>query len=322
MIFTQLNQRKEFYSNLGKLLHSGISMNDALKTVGSRSKQEEITLYMIQGIDSGKNIGQIFDEFPDFFPLHERKLISVYSQCGRLPELFMNMANDIDQFIHFVNKIIGRLTYPFVLMNVSYLFFPLMNIIKGGSTPMMFYLFPLIIFYLSFLLLIKAVISDDKFRQTLCARFSLYPFIGSIIVKQQSEKVIRCYMHLQSAGISVTESLSTCLQISSLKQIKRSLKLAKSSVEKGGTHTEGIRVSKLFPESLIKRWEVGVMSGREVEALHEISNELRGEKEIALEKFGKALTRTIYFIAVLSACYSIFSMAAGHLQTLNEISDL
>ena len=108
-----------FYESVSNLLEWGITLLSALKWLLSRTHPGtlhdtlENTIFFIE---SGDSLNIAMRKFPDFYAQKEIAIVESGEQTGMLKDAFMAIASELRMQEDLRRKVIGALTYPFVIM--------------------------------------------------------------------------------------------------------------------------------------------------------------------------------------------------------------
>jgi len=207
---------------------------------------------------------------------------------------------------------------------MAIILFPFIDYVTGKKSGFGFLfsvIVPLAIIYLAVLFLYKNIINDEKTAQFLLNKTSAIPFLGKMVFYHDLKRSIDAYRFLISGGIPIQEALNHCKKNALTSKLEKAYLMAAHAVEFGGTHTEGLRNSGAIPNDIMKRWDIGSISGKECEILDEISIELKRDIELMLDKLHVLTARTIHFIVTLFVAYKIYQNLSGHFEMINNTID-
>lgn len=114
-----LKDRILFYESVANLLEGGITLLWALKWLLTRVHSgylRDTLEHTIFFIESGDSLNTAMRKFPDFYKEKEVAIIESGEQTGMLKDSFKAIASELRMQEDLRRKVIGALTYPFIIM--------------------------------------------------------------------------------------------------------------------------------------------------------------------------------------------------------------
>ncbi len=235
-IFTptiSLKERILFYESVANLLEGGITLLGALKWLASRTTTgtlHEIIEHTIFFIESGDALNTAMRKFPIFYTEKEIAIVESGEQTGMLKDAFQSIASELRMQEDLRRKVIGALTYPFVIMFflvlaltvvMTYVVPQIMPIIEEMSTEISFStqsliwvsnflrhnIFLIVMVLIALGLIFRGFIMTDEGRKRL-DNVKLYaPLMGIIYKNYLVVQVMSTFYLLSSSGVSIIKSL-------------------------------------------------------------------------------------------------------------------
>ncbi len=222
-----------FYESTANLLEGGITLLWALKWLLSRTNAGflrdtiENTIFFIE---SGDALNIAMRKFPNFYNEKEIAIIESGEQTGMLKDAFQAIASELRMQEELRSKVIGALTYPFVIMFflvlaltvvMTYVVPQIMPIIAEMTTEVSFSTRSLIwvsnflrhhIFLISIMLLASALIfhgyTMTDIGKKWLDRAQLYaPIMGQVYKNYLVVQVMSTFHLLSSSGVSIVKTL-------------------------------------------------------------------------------------------------------------------
>lgn len=222
-----------FYESTANLLEGGITILWALKWLASRTppgKLHETLDNTIFFIESGDALNIAMRKFPNFYTEKEIAIIESGEQTGMLKDSFQAIAVDLRTQEDLRRKVIGALTYPFVILFflalaltvvMTYVVPQIMPIIaEMNATPSIstrsliwvsnFFrhnlIFLIIIIFAGSMIFRGYVMTDSG--KLWFDRTKLYmPIIGMVYKNFLVVQVMSTYQLLASSGVSIVKTL-------------------------------------------------------------------------------------------------------------------
>ncbi len=113
-----LKDKVIFYESVANLLEWGVTLLEAIKWFGSRLPKgafKEAIENTVFFIESGDRMNVAMRKIPNFYNTKEIAIIESGEQTGMLQETFQAIADEMRMQQDLKRKIIGSLTYPFII---------------------------------------------------------------------------------------------------------------------------------------------------------------------------------------------------------------
>lgn len=120
--FTKRISTKEkvlFYESIANLLDGGVTLLSAFKgfasrlPVGALKDAVENTIFFVEG---GDQLNTAMRKLPNFYTEKEIAIIEAGEQTGMLKDVFMAIAKELRTQQELKSKVMGALTYPFIIV--------------------------------------------------------------------------------------------------------------------------------------------------------------------------------------------------------------
>src|ERR1700722_12713959 len=133
----QLNQRSQFYQQLGQLLAAGITVINALQMLSrnlpARSYREPIQ-EMLREISQGGTVTDAMRALGKWTPAFDLAMIHAGESSGRLDLIFRMLANYYAERATMARQMIADLSYPVFLLHFAILIFAFVSWVANAST--------------------------------------------------------------------------------------------------------------------------------------------------------------------------------------------
>lgn len=303
------NNVVDFTRQLAIMLNAGLTIVDALEILIKQS--ENIALIGVlkvidQEVRSGSNFSSALKKFPQYFSNLYISLIRAGEASGKLDEILLKLADNLEKSRSFKSKIKGALIYPvivivtmFVVMFVVVTFVipKLLNLYKdfGVELPLstqilmivsnFFQMFwPLIIVGVFFgISALKTYLNTKKGRKQYDQAILKLPVINSIVKMSALVDTTRTFAILIGAGVSILESLEIVIDTATNVVYQEAFQDIYSKIEKGQSLGKSFEDAGIFPPILVQMTTVGEQTGHLDETLLRISTYFEMESELAVK---------------------------------------
>ncbi len=288
-----------FVENLRVMVHSGIPIADALKTLGDQTTNKrfkKIILEMKANIEGGQTLTNNLAKHPDIFSKTFVSMVSAGEVSGTLDANFEELAMQMRKEHTLRSRIKSALAYPVVIMVATvaivailmvYVLPRMMSIFEGFGAELplptriliktvnfinthgVITLLLVIVFAAGFIGFYKTKLGQKIFHKL----FLNFPAIGQLAQKINLARFSRTFSSLLRTDIPVVQSLEiTADTLSNIYYKKAALETAEE-LKKGLGIAEVIgRYPKLFPPIVTQMISVGEKSGSVDTLLKELAN--------------------------------------------------
>ncbi|MFS8159791.1 MAG: type II secretion system F family protein [Candidatus Roizmanbacteria bacterium] len=309
------NDVVDFTRQVAMMLNAGLTIVDSLEIL-KKQTAKPATLALIHQIDNDVRAG---NSFSDALKQHKGLFSNLYislvkagEASGKLDEILLKLADNLDKQREFRGKIKGALVYPaiivvamFVVMFIMITFVipKLLNLYKDFNVQLPITTRIIIgisdFFQKTWILLIFGTIGfvylARKYIQTasgkeLLDRFMLkLPLIGKIIAISALVDATRTLAILIGAGVSILESLDIVIGTTDNIVYQKAFQRIYTDVEKGKSFGQSLEEQGIFPPIFVQMSGVGEQTGNLDDTLIRISHYFELESEMAV----KAMTTLI-----------------------------
>ncbi len=278
----------DLFENLHLLAQSGVPLSVGIWELADDMDNPAIKdmLYDVSyGIQSGLSLSSAMKKYERILGSIAISLISIGEETGGLDRVFKDISEHYRRIEDFISKTKQALIYPafvlisittalifwlvYVLPKIAQLFsdlnveLPTITVIvikvsKFVQNYILFIMGALIIFILLFLFLRR---KNERFRYVTDKLFLRIPIISTILYTF-NYAFFSEYMRLMiSAGISLYDTLQTLEDTFNNRVFKRAMEFIKEHISAGGSISEGMRKTGIFPSLMIRMITVGEETG-------------------------------------------------------------
>lgn len=298
-----------FTRQLAIMLNAGLTLTDSFSILKKQITQPTL-LKMIEDIDKeirgGSNFSSALRKYPHLFSNLYISLIRSGEASGKLSEIMLKLADNLEKRRAFQGKIKGALIYPviiivgmfivsFIMMafvlpkllelykdfnvklpamtqfliitsSFSSKFWPL---ILGGVAVMIFFL--------------KSYLSTKKGKYFFDLLILKIPVIKNVVEMSALVDSTRTLSILISSGVSILEGLEIIIDTTSNAVYQQSFKSVHKQVEKGVSLGTAMINEGIFPPILVQMTIVGEQTGQLDDTMLRISNYFEMESTLAVK---------------------------------------
>lgn len=274
-------QKEVFYRELGVLLKSGVDFKKALEILSNqvtKKKEKDLILELKNKIVHGKSIYESMKESKQFSP-YEFYSVQIGEETRKLEEVLFELQKYFNRKIQMRRQIVSVLTYPSIVMLVTFLvlYFMLNKVVPmfssvfkqfGSELPKSTqYIIKIsnhsgFIFTLLFFLIISFIVfhiwSKEKlsYRKITSAFVLKIPYFGNLIRKIYISRFCQSMNLLITSKTTLLNSLSLTGKMIGFYPIEASLNEIKNDITKGSTLHESLKKHPIYETKLVSMVEV------------------------------------------------------------------
>ena len=303
------NDIVNFTRQLAMMLNAGLTLIDSLAILKKQTTKLAY-LKLINDIDkelkSGNSFSVALKKYPQYFSNLYIALVKSGEASGKLNEILLRLAENLEEEKELKGKITSALIYPAIIVlamigvmfvMITFVMPNLLNIYKDFNvdlpltTKILIFIssiltktWPLIlggiIFFTPFL---RRILAKESVKYKIDEYLLKLPVFGRII--QMSSLVIttRTLSILISSGVQILDGLMIIIDVSDNLVYKKVFRQIYKEVEKGSPLGESLDKTGVFPPILVQMTTVGEETGRLDETLKKISQYFEMESELAIK---------------------------------------
>lgn len=318
---------------LATMVSAGLVLSEAIDILQEQQNNKtfkEALKNISRDIKGGLTLAQALGRYPDIFPKLYVNLVKSGETSGKLDEVLLRMADNLEKEREFKARVKGALVYPvlvismmMVVMIIMIVFvIPKLTSLYQESTlelPL-----PTVIliavsnFFINFWwILVSAlflgIVSLKRWIKTPSGKYTFdrfllrVPIVGKIIVSVTLTNFNRTFGMLTSAGIPLLESIGIVEDLTDNAVFKRSLKDAYVGVEKGLAFSTLLTAS-VFPRIVGQMIKVGEETGKVDEIFFRLSDYFESESDHMIKNLTVAIEPIILVILGVGVAFLVISI--------------
>ncbi len=330
-----------FYRQMGKLVKSGVSLPQAVYLVSQGLENEtfqSVLEKIHKDIRQGETFSAALGAYPKVFSPFDIGMIQTGEAAGRLDEVLKQIADYRETQRALMSKVRGAIAYPaFVLvMGFFTVGFMLSNVIPkfsrffadlGQELPwitraliavsswMEQYGLFLFLGFVGLVFFILALLKNPAYRLKYDGLLLRLPLAGKVLLKAEIARSARTLELLLKSGIPILKALRIAVPVTGNLRVRQDIEACRLLVEEGGTVSEGLRRSSLFPAFARHFVSIGEESGNLDESLREIAEWYEKDTEEAVKVMTSLLEPLMILViggilgvVIIAVLLPVFSM--------------
>lgn len=299
----------EFTRQLAIMLNAGLTLVDCFAIIEKQMTKEGM-INMIHSIQkeilSGNTLSQALQKYPQHFPNLYVALVKSGEASGKMSDILLRLADNLDKQREFQGKIKGALTYPVVVvigmlsimfLMVTFVIPKLLNLYKDFNIDLplttkilivvssflaQFWPFVIVGVFLAFGAItryIKTPLGKLQFDSLLLK----LPIFGKIISISSLVDATRTLSVLIGSGVSILETLGIIVETTGNAVYRNAFVNIVKEVERGVSLGNAFNNENIFPPILIQMVTVGEQTGNLDDTMMRISHYFDLESEISIK---------------------------------------
>jgi len=321
----QLNQRSEFYHQLGQLTAAGISLPQALATqqrAPPASSFRAPLAHLLKQLAEGDTFSGALQSLGRWLPAFDISLLQAGEKSGRLPDCFKLLAEYYRERSRLIRQVISDLGYPLFLFHFAILIGPLPGLIQSGSVPA-YLLQTLGVFvpiYAVVILFLFAVQGrhGERWRALIEKVLHRIPLCGSARRSLALARLAAALEALINAGVSIIEAWELAAAASGSPALRRVVLAWKPEVLAGQTPSEAVNQSRAFPELFANLYHTGEISGQLDQTLVRLRDFYQEEGSRKLRALSEWTPKLVYLGIMLMIAWRVVGFWSNYYGMVNE----
>jgi len=343
-VLSELNKKKngklsftslvDFTRQMGIMINAGLSLVDALGIIReqTRDQNQKLVVGRIETyIKSGSPLSVALQDLPDSFPNYYVSLIKAGESSGKLDDVFLRLAENLEKSREFRGKVVGALIYPIIIVlaivvvafiMMTFVLPQLLELYENfdidlpastrliiGMSNFMSKFWPLIIVAVFF-----SVVSIRQFfrrpanRKILDMYLIKIPVFGDILQKSILVETTRTLSILIQSGVPLLEAITIVKRTTNNVLYQDAFADVYEDIEKGRSLGEALSDTNIFPAIFVQMTSVGERTGKLDDTLLRLSRYFQMESELAIKTATTLIEPAILVILGLGVGFLITSI--------------
>jgi type IV pilus assembly protein PilC len=277
-----------FSRQYSSLINAGVAMMRALTILADQSENYKLRQILTQvkaDVEQGTSLSDAFAKHPDTFDILYVAMIRAGETGGVLDEVLNRIAKFLEDRARLLGQVKSALTYPGVVTLLAIvIFFVMLTFILpkfsklfgrlGAELPAYTqfliniseflrsaWIFLIIAILIALAFLFQKVYSTEAGRYQLDKIFLKVPVFGDLLKKVAVARFTRTFGTLVRSGVPILNSLDIVQDTAGNAVLARVVADVKSEVTQGGTISEPLDRSELFPAMVVSMIAIGEETG-------------------------------------------------------------
>ena len=328
------NDIVDFTRQVSMMLNAGLSLVDALEILRKQTYKESL-LKLYEEIDKdvrgGKSLSYALEKHPKYFKSVYIALVKAGEASGKLSEILLRLADNLDKQREFRGKLKGAMIYPVLVITVmlgvifimvTFVLPKLLDIYRDFDIQLplttqilmsvsefsrrFWYLILLYAAGVGFI--IKKYLETQRGKRVFDSFLLKLPVVGDVVVKSVLVESTRTLAILISAGVSILDALEIIIDTTDNVIFKEAFKRIYEDVKKGVSMGDAMQQEEVFPPMLVQMVRVGENTGHLDETLSRIAKFFEVESELAIKAMTSLIEPMILIVLALGVGFLVLSV--------------
>jgi len=328
------NDIVDFTRQIAIMLNAGLTLIDSLEILKKQITKESLRK-MVNNIDakikSGESFSSSLKRYPENFTNLYIALVKSGEASGKLGEILLRLADNLEKEREFKSKLRGALIYPIIVIigmiivmfvMVTFVIPKLLNLYKDFNIELP-WTTQLLIGVSSFsqkfwpLLIVGVFVGNyfiQKYLKTKSGKESFdrfvlrLPVFGNVIKVSSLVDATRTLAILIGAGVSILDALSIIIETTGNSVYQQAFTHVSTSVEKGQSLGASLDQEGIFPPILVQMSQVGEQTGNLDDTLMRLSKYFEMESEIAIKSMTTMIEPIILLVLGFGVGFLVLSV--------------
>jgi type IV pilus assembly protein PilC len=339
-LFSSLTQKVDFNDivdftrQVALMLNAGLTLIDSLEIL-KKQTQKLVLKKMIEDVDAkikgGSSFSVALQEYNGMFSKLYISLVKSGEASGKLGEILLRLADNLEKEREFKSKLKGALVYPvivivgmFIVMfiMVTFVLPKLLGLYKDFNVELPLstkILIAISTFSTRFwpIVVVMGIVASYFIKKYLATKegksaFDTFilklPVFGHIVAISALVESTRTLAILISSGISILEALSIVVDATENSVYQQALLSVSHKVEKGISLGTALEQQKIFPPILVQMSQVGEQTGNLDDTLFRLSKYFEMESEMATKTMTTLIEPMILVVLGVGVGFLVMSV--------------
>lgn len=319
---------------LAIMLNAGLTIVDSLDILRNQIKRETFKK-LVNDIDKqvkgGASLSTVLRKYPQYFPNLYIALIKSGEASGKLSEILLKLADNLENQREFNTKLRGAMVYPLVVVSamVVVIFImitfvlpkmlalykdfnvdlplPTKILIAVSSFASSFWPF-IIIFTVLGIFLVRRFLKTKAGRRQFDIIALKIPVINNVIRQAALVDSTRTLSILTGAGVSILDALTIIVDTTNNVIYQDAFQRVYKSVEKGQSLGNSLSAEGVFPPILVQMTIVGENTGHLDDTLERLSKYFEFQSEAAIKAITTLIEPAILVILGIGVAFLVLAV--------------
>ena len=324
----------DFTRQLAIMLNAGLTLVDCLAILEKQIAKEGMVA-VIRSIQkeilSGNTLSRALQKYPEHFSNLYIALVKSGEASGKMSDILLKLADNLEKQREFQSKIKGALTYPIVVfvgmivimfIMITFVMPKLLNLYKDFnidlplSTKILMAVSSFLVQFWPFMIaggfiasrFIRNYLKTVRGKLLLDTIMLRLPIFGKVVSISSLVDSTRTLSILIGSGVSILDTLSIIIETTENSLYRNSFKNILKQVEKGVSLGDSFNNENLFPPILVQMVTVGEQTGSLDDTMMRISHYFDLEAETSIKTITTLIEPLILVVLGVGVGFLVISV--------------
>ncbi|PIV08740.1 hypothetical protein COS52_01125 [Candidatus Roizmanbacteria bacterium CG03_land_8_20_14_0_80_39_12] len=316
------------------MLNAGLTLVDCLAILEKQITKEGMVA-VIRSIQkeilSGNTLSRALQKYPEHFSNLYIALVKSGEASGKMSDILLKLADNLEKQREFQSKIKGALTYPIVVfvgmivimfIMITFVMPKLLNLYKDFnidlplSTKILMAVSSFLVHFWPFMIaggfiasrFIQSYLKTVRGKLLLDTIMLRLPIFGKVVSISSLVDSTRTLSILIGSGVSILDTLSIIIETTENSLYRNSFKNILKQVEKGVSLGDSFNNENLFPPILVQMVTVGEQTGHLDDTMMRISHYFDLEAETSIKTITTLIEPLILVVLGVGVGFLVISV--------------
>ena len=296
-----------FYTQLATLLSSGMTLSEALRSVGSRTRGAlgRIIQQACDNVQAGGKLSDTLSRYPRVFSPLQLGLVRAGESGGSLQSMIERIASYLEYELRIRQMIMKMVLYPIVILVFAILAYTCVPHLKTAATEGMGpflravvpSLFKWMVAAILTIVVLKLVFQFTTVKLAWDSIKTIPPIVGGVAKKMAMSRFSRALAVLYGAGMPIAEAVLVAADACANLVVARGIKRAVPAIQAGQGLTESLTRTRMLLPMVLDMMATGEKTGNVDAALQKVADYMEDEVDTTIHKLGVALFVLMILVA-------------------------
>ena len=305
-------EKREFYANLARLIRSGTALTAAIDLLARDTpwRMRQFLRALNERVKMGEPLGDALLAQRSRVTDLEISIITAAGKSGRLDKACDQLARYFDALDRARGKIITRVIYPILVLNVAPLFLNVSILINGGGVGpyLLTVAKPLGIFYVLVIagwIWCRVIADAARTNVSVDRALRRVPGLGNIREKFALARFFTTMDAQLEAQVNIWDAFANAARTSGSARIIAGAREALQLLKKGDRLSDALSARRVLPDEHIRALRVAEQAGEVDAELARLAQESEDQALTSLDRWSEWLPRGLYVMVVLYVAWQI-----------------
>ncbi|HEX4086965.1 MAG TPA: type II secretion system F family protein [Chthoniobacteraceae bacterium] len=317
-------EKREFYSNLARLIRSGTALPAAIELLARDTpwRMRQFLRALNERVRLGEPLGDALLLQRSRVTDLEISIITAAGKSGRMDKACDQLARYFDALGRAQGQMISRIIYPLLMFHMTVLFLNVSILINGGLAAYLWKIAaPLGVFYLLIIggwLACRSAVQAARTNVGVDMALRRVPGVGNIREKFALARFFTTMDAQLEAQVNIWDSFANAARTSNSARIIAAARDAMPMLKNGERLSEAMAAKRVVPDEHVRALRVAEQTGEVDAELTRLAQESEDQALTSLERWSEWMPRIFYILILMYAGWQIVATYMGVLNGMKQ----